>query len=66
MLLMSLFTEVLSAIDSVRILIRVIKTFFRFLSFPYFLLGNNCTKNTSSRFHYNKRGVVLLLRVSER
>lgn len=33
---MSLFTEVLSAIDSVRILIRVNKTFFRFLSFLIF------------------------------
>ena len=63
---MSLFTEVLSAIDCKNTYIRVIKTFFRFLSFPYFLLGNNCTKNTSSRFHYKKRGVVLLLRVSER
>lgn len=62
---MSLFTEVLSAIDC-KNTYKSNKTFFRFLSFPYFLLGNNCTKNTSSRFHYNKRGVVLLLRVSER
>ncbi len=69
---MPLFTEVLSAIDLIKNTYTSNKrlnekeTFFRFLSFPYFLLGNNCTKNTSSRFHYNKRGVVLLLRVSER
>jgi hypothetical protein len=69
---MPLFTEVLSAIDLIKNTYTSNKrlnekeTFFRFLSFPYFFCWETTrTKNTSSRFHYNKRGVVLL-RTSER